>query len=87
MAKTANLNIRIEPDTKRLAEELFGNFGMTVSEAVNVFLHQSVLYGGIPFEIKMPNQETLNILDDVRNHRNLAGPFKSTDELIEDLNS
>ena len=87
MAKTANLNIRIDPETKSQAEELFRNFGLTVSDAVNVFLHQSILQGGIPFELKIPNRETMEALDDVRNRRNLVGPFNSVETLMEDLNN
>ncbi len=87
MAKTANLNIRIDPETKSQAENLFKNFGLTVSDAVNVFLHQSLLCGGIPFELKIPNKETLKALDDVKNRRDLVGPFNSVEELMEDLNS
>ena len=87
MAKTANLNIRIDPETKSQAEELFKNFGLTVSDAINVFLHQSLLYGGIPFALKIPNKETLEALDDVMNLRNLVGPFDSVEALMEDLNN
>ncbi len=39
MSKTANINVRIEPDIKQSAEELFATFGMTVTEAINIFLH------------------------------------------------
>ena len=38
MAKTANINIRIEPETKKSAEELFSSFGITLTDAVNIFL-------------------------------------------------
>ena len=41
MAKTANLNIRVDPEIKSSAEALFSSFGLTVSDAVNIFLHQS----------------------------------------------
>ena len=85
MAKTSNLNVRVDPDTKAQAEELFSKFGMTVSEAVNVFLHQSIMYGGIPFELKVPNKETREALDDVLNHRNLVGPFDNMPDLMEAL--
>lgn len=54
MAKSANLNIRIDPDTKKNAETLFKNFGITVSDAVNIFLHQSLMVGGLPFEMRQP---------------------------------
>lgn len=87
MAKTANLNIRIDPETKSQAEILFSNFGLTVSDAVNVFLHQSILYGGIPFELKIPNKETLDVLKEVNERKNLVGPFTSVEDLMEDLNN
>ncbi|MGM9937817.1 MAG: type II toxin-antitoxin system RelB/DinJ family antitoxin [Candidatus Ornithomonoglobus sp.] len=87
MAKTSSLNIRIDPETKSQAEKLFKNFGMTVSEAVNIFLHQSLIYGGIPFELRMPNRETMQALDDVRNNKNLSGPYDTMEELMEALNN
>ena len=60
MAKTANLNIRMDPKIKTEAEALFSTFGMTVSDAVNIFLHQSLLEGGLPFAVRQPryNAET-----------------------------
>ena len=60
MAKTANLNIRMDPKIKTEAEALFSTFGMTVSDAVNIFLHQALLEGGLPFAVKQPryNAET-----------------------------
>ena len=60
MAITANLNIRMDPEIKAEAEALFSTFGMTVSNAVNIFLHQSLLEGGLPFAVRQPryNAET-----------------------------
>jgi DNA-damage-inducible protein J len=54
MTKTANLNIRIDPETKKGAEQLFSNFGITISDAVTIFLKQSLMVGGLPFELKQP---------------------------------
>jgi DNA-damage-inducible protein J len=54
MAKTASLNIRIDPETKAGAEKLFSTFGITVTDAVNIFLRQSLMEGGLPFEMKLP---------------------------------
>ena len=60
MAKSANLNIRIDPDIKQEAESLYNDLGITVSDAVNVFLRQSLRVGGLPFEMRQPryNAET-----------------------------
>ncbi|GHV40073.1 hypothetical protein FACS1894187_20630 [Synergistales bacterium] len=58
MAKTASLNIRIDPETKSGAEKLFSQFGITVTDAVNMFLRQSLMVGGLPFELKQPRYKT-----------------------------
>lgn len=64
MAKTSNLNIRIDPDIKEQAEQLFSQFGITITDAINMFLYQSLNYGGIPFELKTdkPNAVTLSAM-------------------------
>ena len=60
MAKTADINIRIDPETKSSAEKLFSSFGITVTDAINIFLRKSIMEGGLPFEMKQPryNAET-----------------------------
>lgn len=60
MAKTAILNIRIDPETKAGAEQLFSKFGITITDAVNMFLRRSLMEGGLPFDLKLPkyNAET-----------------------------
>ena len=51
MAKTVNVTIRMDPDLKKQAEQLFADLGMNMTTAINVFVRQSVNHGGIPFEI------------------------------------
>ena len=60
MAKTANINVRIDPETKAGAEKLFASFGITFTDAINIFLRKSIMEGGLPFEMKQPryNAET-----------------------------
>lgn len=47
----AQVNIRIDDDVKNKADKLFGELGLNMSTAVNIFLKQSLRQGGIPFEI------------------------------------
>lgn len=54
MAKTTNLNVRLEPGLKEQAEEVLGQLGIPVSNAVNIFLKQVVMQRGIPFDVKLP---------------------------------
>ena len=67
MVKAANIYIRVKPEIKEQAEQVFDNFGMTVSEAVNIFLHKSIMVGGIPFDVRpqTPNAETLEAMREV----------------------
>ena len=49
---TTNLNIRIDEELKKNAEQLFNDLGLNMSSAITVFLRSAVDYNGIPFEIK-----------------------------------
>ena len=50
--KTAWLEMRLEPEVKRRAEQLFYSCGMTMSGAIGLFLKQSLNANGLPFAIK-----------------------------------
>jgi DNA-damage-inducible protein J len=52
--KTANYNIRLDPVIKAKAEEAYAEFGLNLSEAINVFLHMSIKWAGFPFEVRNP---------------------------------
>lgn len=68
MAKTANINIRIEPEIKTTAEKIFSSFGITITDAINIFLRKSIMEGGLPFEVKQPlyNLETEAAIKEAR---------------------
>jgi len=50
--KTANYNIRINPEVKSKAEATFATCGLNLSEAINVFLHMSIQWDGFPFNVR-----------------------------------
>jgi len=52
MSKSANLNIRVDPKVKDGAEAVYEKYGMTLADAVNVFLHRSISVGGLPFDLR-----------------------------------
>ena len=60
MPRTASINIRIEPEVKNEAEELYNSFGISLSDAINIFLKKSINEGGLPFELKK-EKPTLNL--------------------------
>ena len=54
MEKTATLNLRINPEVKKSAEIVLSQLGVPMSTAVDMFLKQVTLTGGIPFAITLP---------------------------------
>lgn len=88
MAQT-NVNIRMEENLKKQFDTLCNELGLTMTTAINIFAKTMVRQRGIPFEVSLsiPNEETLQAIDDVNNERNLSRPFHSVEELMEDLNA
>ncbi len=90
MAKTANINIRIEPEFKANVEALYSNFGITVTDAINMFLHQSMMVGGLPFDLKQPkyNMLTENAMKEaieIKNGNIQSKSYNSLNEVLGDL--
>ena len=65
---TTPTQIRIDSNIKREAAALFSNLGLDMSSAVNLFLHQCVLRGGLPFAVEVPqySDKTLNAMAEAR---------------------
>ncbi len=55
MGKSATLNLRVNPELKQDAESVLERLGIPMSTAVDMFLNQIVLVGGIPFSVTLPN--------------------------------
>ena len=53
MTKSSNLYVRIEPEVKKQAEKVFDGLGISMSNAVGLFLKQVVINQAIPFELKL----------------------------------
>ena len=51
---TIPTQIRIDEETKKQAVELLAGLGLSLSDAVKIFLKQILLRGGIPFDVKYP---------------------------------
>jgi len=65
---TVPTQIRIDADTKQQATVLFGQLGIDMSSAVNLFLHQCIMRGGLPFAVEVPqyNQSVLDAMAEAR---------------------
>jgi len=79
-------NIYLDQETKIQAKELFKKFHISLSDAVNLFLSQSVLEQGLPFAVKIPNATTRKAMQEVDENKNmeelsLKGFIKELDTL------
>ena len=54
MQKSATLNLRVDPEVKQSAESVLSQLGLSMSTAVDMFLRQVSLTGGIPFKVALP---------------------------------
>lgn len=58
MEKTATLNLRVNPSLKQDAEAVLSRLGLPMSTAVDLYLNQIVLTGGLPFSVTLPGAPT-----------------------------
>ncbi len=58
---TTNFSVRLDNDLKKQCEALYGELGINLTTAINVFLRKSLSVGGFPFDVRIdePNKETL----------------------------
>ena len=54
MGKTATLNLRVDPDVKENAESVLAQLGIPMATAIDMYLKQISLVGGIPFSVVLP---------------------------------
>ena len=80
------LHVRVDDETKEKATEALNAMGISVSDAVRLFLHRVVVEQALPFELKVPNGETRAAMAEADEIvRSRKARFLSADELFADL--
>ncbi len=62
---------RIDPQVKKKAVKVFNHMGLTLSQAIRIFIYQSVAEHKIPFSINVPNSITQKTMQDTNQRKNL----------------
>lgn len=63
--RSANVNVRVEPDVKKQAEDILDKLGVSVSAFINMTYRQVIMKRGIPFSVELPSGiETLDTMTD-----------------------
>ena len=63
-------SLRLDEDKFKEAKEILGQLGMNFTEAVNIFTSMIIAKQGLPFEVILPNEETVQAMRDIRAKRN-----------------
>jgi DNA-damage-inducible protein J len=83
---TAMLHVRIDEDTKAQATEALDAMGLSVSDAVRLFLRRVVVDQQFPLELKVPNAETRAAMAEAEEMiKAQRRGFATADELFEAL--
>lgn len=86
MSTTTMVHVRVDNETKAQAKEALSAMGLSVSDAVRIFLKRVVAEQAMPIELKVPNAETRAAMEEsraiVRAHR---ARFVTARELFDDL--
>ena len=79
----ASTSIRLDSDTKEIAAEVFKQYGMSLSDGINLFCKQVAMTHSIPFELKVPTDRMQKALDELAAKK--GKKFDSMDKLKKDL--
>jgi DNA-damage-inducible protein J len=74
---------RIEPELKADAEAILEKLGLSVSDVIRLTFRQIVARRGLPFDVKIPNEETLAAIEESRTMKLMRR--KSVKELFDEL--
>ncbi|SHK64574.1 type II toxin-antitoxin system RelB/DinJ family antitoxin [Hespellia stercorisuis] len=80
MEKTSTLNLRINPTVKQRAEEVLSQLGIPMSTAIDMYLKQISMTGGIPFAVtlpKVPTEINADAMTDAELHAKLQKGYES----------
>jgi DNA-damage-inducible protein J len=86
MAHTSMLHIRVDDEIKTQASEALAAMGLSMSDAVRIFLKRVVNDQAFPLELKVPNAETRVAMEEARAMMKASeAKFASAQTLFDDL--
>jgi DNA-damage-inducible protein J len=77
--------IKVEETNYIQAKDILSQVGLSYSDAIKIFNRMIVLNNGLPFDVKIPTNNTINAIKELQNRDGKS--FKSVDELFDDLDS
>ncbi len=80
---TVVVRCRIDPKTKEQASKVIEAMGLSVSDAIRLFLKRVAADGAIPFELRAPNAKTISAIEELESPKRRAKlkKYKNLDEM------
>lgn len=80
---TVDVRCRIDPKTKEDASEVIEAMGLTVSDAIRLFLKRVASEGAIPFELRVPSAKTVAAIAELEAPKSRSGAkrYKNIDTM------
>jgi len=86
MARTSMLHVRVDDDVKLQASAALESMGLSVSDAVRIFLKRVVNDNAFPLELKVPNAQTVAAMEESRAMMEARrARFETAEALFDDL--
>ena len=78
MSKNSTIYTRIEEEDKKKFESFVNAFGLSTSQAIRIFIKQTLIQKAFPFQIGFPNKETIRAFEEGEDYEKLTsyGSFK-----------
>jgi DNA-damage-inducible protein J len=83
MSHDERIQARIDPALKSTAEAIFSKLGISSSEAIRMFYAQVSMRGGIPFDVSIPNAETVKAMQEAKSDKGTT--YENTEDMFKSL--
>ena len=85
-AQTSMIHVRVDNEMKERATEALDAMGLSVSDAVRLFLRRVVIDQAFPLELKVPNSDSRAAIAEAdAMAKDRLARFATADKLFEDL--
>ena len=64
MTKSAMIRARVDPGLKEEVESVFDALGLSATQAITLFYQQVKWYRGLPFDVRVPDEVTLQTFEE-----------------------
>lgn len=67
MSLNTTVKARVDENVKLEVTQILHEIGLNTSQAINIFLKRVIAEKGIPFELKIPNNTTIQAMEEAKN--------------------